>query len=96
MWGGSPQYIRGAGVMPAPSLLACGLAKGHWVRGVAGQNGQSPCIQRRKGSCISSLRTQGVSKQDSVRDQGINTAPCSVGCGRSKMWFSAGDALTAA
>ena len=83
-------HPRGGGVMPAPSLLACGLAKGHWVRGVAGQARQSPCIQRRKGSCISSLRAQGVSEQDSVRDQGINTALRSVGCGHSKMRFSAG------
>lgn len=75
--------------MPVPNLLDRELAKGGWVGGMFGQTRQSPQIQM--GRRVLFLASGcNACEQDSVRDQGVNTALFSAACGHSKMGFLAG------
>lgn len=81
--------------MPAPGLLACGLAKGCWVSGVVGKAGSHP---RSKAGRRVAFPASGpeVFAQGGVRDEGINTALLSAACGHGEMWLFSEGVLTAA
>lgn len=76
--------------MPAPGLLARGLAKVAGSEGWLGSPGSHHESKGRRRVVFLAPKPKACG-QHSVRDQGINAAS-----EHSKMWFLAGGALTAA